>query len=223
MVDPNLLDLVTGLVEACCIQNFDTPCPEHDKGRNVIARGARHLADNRPLRTNHRIYQATLAHVGLTDDQRLDAVVEQGVVVLRLDQILDFAGERPQVGRRPGLVLAGQILLRKIDIRFQMRHDAEQLFRELAHLSPDGAVELPLGGLDTSLGAGMDQVGDRFGLAQVHLPVQEGGSGELARLGGPAAPGEEVLHDVLNDQGIAVAGDFQHVLAGERSPFAEIG
>lgn len=80
------------------------------------------------------------------------------------------------------------------------------------------AVERTRGRARGGLGAGLDQVGDGFGLGQVQLVVEEGAARELAGLGhaqadavaGPQAARQQQLHH----HRAAVALQLEHILAG---------
>jgi hypothetical protein len=65
-------------------------------------------------------------------------------------------------------------------------------------------------------GAGVDQVGNRFGLRDVDFAVQEGALRELAGPRQAAAEFEQALQQQIDDERAAVALDFQHVFAGVR-------
>jgi len=76
------------------------------------------------------------------------------------------------------------------------------------------AVELAAGGTKGAIGTGTDEVGDGFGLGEIEFAVDEGGTGEFSRFGSTTAAGKEVVENALDEEGIAVAGDFEEVFAG---------
>ena len=71
-----------------------------------------------------------------------------------------------------------------------------------------------MGGVHRLAAFGVDQVGHRLGLAQLHFAVEEGALGELARLGGADTELQDRLEYRLRDQHPAVAGDLGRLLAG---------
>ena len=76
------------------------------------------------------------------------------------------------------------------------------------------AVELAAGGAEGALGAGADEVGDGLGLGEVEFAVEEGGAGEFAGLAGRQPRAKRSSRMRLDDERIAVAGDFEEVFAG---------
>ena len=59
-----------------------------------------------------------------------------------------------------------------------------------------------------------DQVGHGLGLAQVHLPVQEGALREFTRQGHARTGAEQGLQQALLHIGGAVHGELREVLSG---------
>ena len=63
----------------------------------------------------------------------------------------------------------------------------------------------------------MDEVRDGFGLRQVDPAGEVGATGELAGFGETAAAREAVFGDPAHEQRVAVAGDLERVITGERT------
>ena len=76
-----------------------------------------------------------------------------------------------------------QVLVGKIDRRFEMGEDAGQPLRPAAIEVAQLAIELAQGLAALRLGLGRGEIGDRLGLGQVELAVQKGAAGEFAGLG----------------------------------------
>jgi len=74
----------------------------------------------------------------------------------------------------------------------------------------------PRGG-ERAFGAGVDQVRDGLGLRQVEAAGEVRAARELAGLGQAAAAREAVLGDPAHEQRVAVAGDLERVVPGERT------
>jgi hypothetical protein len=70
---------------------------------------------------------------------------------------------------------------------------------------------------ERSLGAGVDQVRDGFSLRQVDPAGEVGATRELAGLGEASAAREAVFGDPAHEQRVAVAGDLERIVAGERT------
>jgi hypothetical protein len=72
-------------------------------------------------------------------------------------------------------------------------------------------------------GGGVDEIGHRLGLRQVHLAIQEGALGELARLGHAGAVIEQALQHHLRREVAPVARDLDEVFPGGGIGRAEDG
>jgi hypothetical protein len=62
---------------------------------------------------------------------------------------------------------------------------------------------------------GVDQVGNRFGLGQIHLAVEEGTAAEFAGFGQPGTEIEAAGEQHLHDDRAAVALQFEDIFAGK--------
>ena len=91
----------------------------------------------------------------------------------------------------------------------------EHLVAQLVDAAGELAGKLLVGGAQGQFRARMDQVGHGLGLGEVDAPVEKGAAGEFARLGQPRAARQHRIQHQLRRQNAAVAGDFDHVLAGE--------
>jgi hypothetical protein len=84
----------------------------------------------------------------------------------------------------------------------------------------DARRELPLQGAHRcSCGrrrAGVDQIGHRLRLLQIHLAVQEGALAEFAGPRRPASELERAPHQQIEHEDPAMGKELQDVLAGER-------
>ena len=68
-----------------------------------------------------------------------------------------------------------------------------------------------------------DQVGHGLRLREIHTPIEEGASGELARCGSARSAVDEPFKEALLDEGRAVARQLHGVLTGERMRGTEDG
>ena len=69
----------------------------------------------------------------------------------------------------------------------------------------------------------VDQIADGFGLGQIDAAVEEGAHGEFAGLGEARAARQRQLDYVAQDDGRAVAGDFDDVVGGVGVRLGEVG
>ena len=79
-----------------------------------------------------------------------------------------------------------------------------------------GESALRLSGGDAGLieRGGLDQVADGFGLGKVDAAVEKGPEGEFAGFGEPGARAYGAVETVPENDGGAVAGDFDYVFGG---------
>ena len=115
------------------------------------------------------------------------------------------------------------VLVREIDVGFDVRERFHEFIAELVDALGKLAGELLVGGAQGQFGAGMDQVGDGFGLGQIDPAVEEGAPGKLPGLGGPRAVLEDRVQDGFGREQAAMTGDFDDVLARERARRAHDG
>lgn len=109
-------------------------------------------------------------------------------------------------------------LLGKIQRRLHQHAQVDHALDQRMHGLREHAVERTRGRARGGFGAGLDQVGDGFGLGQVQLVVEEGAARKLAGLGhaqadavaGPQAARQQQLHH----HRAAVALQLEHILAG---------
>ena len=89
----------------------------------------------------------------------------------------------------------------------------EQLVAQGGQFPTESAAHLVHGhAMGGSRGRG-DEVGHRFGLAQIHLAVQESTLGVFPRSGGTASLPDKELHHLLENVARTVAGDFRRVFS----------
>ena len=129
----------------------------------------------------------------------------------------DFLTEFPRLFRDPFLDRGRQVLVREVDRRLEMREHAREALRpapvERALRARELARRLPA----LRLGFGRHQVGDRLGLEEVELAVQERAAGEFAGLGEAQPFMPQDLEERGEHGAAAVHLELGHVLAG-RAP-----
>jgi len=69
----------------------------------------------------------------------------------------------------------------------------------------------------------IDQVADRFGLGQINAAIQQAAHGELSGLGETRASGKRKLHNVTQNHGRTVRGDFDDVVGRVGVGRGEVG
>ena len=96
----------------------------------------------------------------------------------------------------------------RFDRREQARHRALRLLRGDARLIERG---------------GFDQIADGFGVRQIDAAVEISAQGEFARFGEAGAGAYGAVETVAQNDGRAVAGDFDHVFGGVGFRGREVG
>ena len=79
----------------------------------------------------------------------------------------------------------GQFLIGKINRCFHISKPLRQSLPPILVKFAERAIELAQSLFALRLGFGMNQVGNRLGLGQIHLAVFKGAAGEFARFGHP--------------------------------------
>ena len=74
------------------------------------------------------------------------------------------------------------VFLAEIQLQFHQRSDVQELFPHFGEFVAEASFELFEGNLVCSAGAGRHQVGNGFGLGEVHFAVQESTLRKLTRI-----------------------------------------
>jgi len=93
------------------------------------------------------------------------------------------------------LDLRGQVLVRKIDRRFEMSENPGQAITPAVVEAAKLAVQLTTRLTPLCFGLGLDEIGDRLGLQQIELAVVKRAAGELAGFGEAQTESAEHAHD----------------------------
>ena len=179
-----------------------------------IPRGPRRAGDDGPLRAAQLVEQGRLARVRAACDGDLAALANQPPPARRGNQGAHLPGQarRFRTGRlRVDEVVA---LVRKVQRRFQPRHQVEQRLVDGADRRGGGSFQLVEGDARLARGDRGDQVVYRLRLHQVDAAVKKSPERELARLGQPGAGRARRRDDLPERHRTAVPADLHDVLAG---------
>jgi hypothetical protein len=127
---------------------------------------------------------------------------------------LDFGNQAPRLTKDAVLDFRRKVLVRKIDCRLEVGEDAGQTIAPTTINLTQLAAELPHCLATLSLGLGRGEIGDRLGLQQIELAVEEGAAGEFAGLGEAQPEPGQRLHDGGEHGAAAVQVEFRNILAG---------
>ena len=160
------------------------------------------------------IEQAGLAGVGPARQHHGEPVAQQPTLP-------GGGGHRVEVtahgGQALGELRVGEkidFLLRKIDGGLDIGAQLDQRIGEALHHAGELALQRAHGGARRLARAGIDEIGDGFGLRQIDLVVVKGALGEFT---GPRAPRAELQaarDQRFEDDRAAMALQLEHVLAG---------
>ncbi len=106
------------------------------------------------------------------------------------------------------------VVFGEVDAGFEQGDQFEQLLLQRGDAAGDGARGLLRGDAGLIERGGVDQVAHGFGLRQIDAAVQISAEGELAGFGEAGAGVERAVDGMAQNDGGAVAGDFDHVFGG---------
>ncbi len=227
-LDADPLHLVVALAQARRVDHVQRHALDLDGLLHLVARGAGDRRHDGQLRAGQGVQQRTLARVGLARDHHLDALAQQRALPRAPHHLRQRALQRRQLAMGIRLAQEIDLFLRKIERGLHQHAQVHQRIAQPVDLVGEGTRQRTAGAARGGFGAGVDQVGDRLGLREVDLVVQERALGELAgprqpqarqarpargtvRLaGGLQAAGQQQLQH----HGAAVRLQLQHVLSG---------
>jgi hypothetical protein len=90
-------------------------------------------------------------------------------------------------------VFGRQIFLGKIDAGLDVCEQIEQPAGHFLHAPAERTAELLIGGSKGAFAVSLDEIDNRFSLAQVHPAVKEGSFCEFAGLGWPASTRKKII------------------------------
>ena len=173
-----------------------------------------HFAHDGAFIAQQLVEEGGFADIGFADDCHRNAVADGLAGAEGVGQVNDFGVDLTGGVEQFGAVGKLDILFAEVQFEFEQRGQPEQLVVETVELLADAALHLTE---RQAMGGGIlrrDEVGDSFGLTEVHAAVGKGTSREFAPFGHPYAtlPDEQMEQLLLDVEG-AVARDFDHVFA----------
>ena len=180
-----------------------------------VPSGAGNIGDDGRLLLGQGIEQARLARIGPTGDHHVHALTHQRALTgggTNHGQLCLYLGEHR---RHPAVTQEVDLLFGEIDGRLHIDAQLDQTLHQVL----DSSREVPLQGAQgifrRGLGAGIDQVGDRLGLGEVELVVEEGAFGELPRTGGAGPQLEAAAEQQIHDHRTTMPLQLEDILPGE--------
>ena len=189
-----------------------------DRFAHEIARRAGNLGDDRALARGERIQKARFAGVRAADDDDVQSVGETNaafgaVRAARRDRCARRRDRNASSGaERKSISSSGKSIAASIQTRRRTTAAVER-----AHASREFAVEAAQRGARGGFGPARDEIGDRFGLREVELAVEERAFGEFAGPRVARAELDETREQESQHDGAAVRVQLEHVFAGVRA------
>ena len=128
-------------------------------------------------------------------------------------EFFDIVGERVGGVGKLLFVLFGKVVFGKVYVRFDQRGHVEKPVGNAGDAPAKLARKLFLRRLQRAFAARADYESHRLRLREVELVVHERPTRKFARLRGSCAARKEVVENFPRDERVAVARDFEHVLA----------
>ena len=108
-------------------------------------------------------------------------------------------------------------------MRLDVGENFHQVVAQLVDALGQFAGQLLIGGGQGQFGAGMNQIRHRLGLGQIDAPIEKGAPRKFTGRGQARAFFENRIQNQLGREQPAVAGDLDHILAGEGARRAHDG
>ena len=213
-LDADALDDVGGVADAGGVDEAEGDATEVDGVFDDVAGGAVDVAHDGSLFAYEGVEEGGLAHVGLADDGYGHAVLDGIAYVERMGQagddtldLVSYLREFATVGKLELFVVA------EIELQLHERGEVQELVAQHRQFLAEASAQLAQGEAVRGGRGGGDEVGHGFGLAEVHLAIEEGTLGVLARCGKAASAIDEEAQGLLEDIGGAMTRDLYRVFA----------
>ena len=216
--DADFLHLVITLAQPRRVNHMHRHAFDLNGLLHLVARGSRNRRDDGQLRTGQRIEQRTLARIGLSGDHHLDPFAQQGPLLSALHHTTQRRLQPLQLTGRIGLLEKVDLFLRKIERRLHQHAQMNERISQAVNLLGERTRKRTPRAARRSLGARINQIGNRLGLRQIDLVVKKRPLGELPRLS-QSQPWQGRLrqlktprHQQLQHHRPAVRLQLQHIL-----------
>ena len=216
--DPDLFDCIVADAQSRGVDHVQRHTFDLDGLADHVAGGAGNRSNDRKFRAGQRVQERTLAAVRLAGDDHPDALPQQRPLPGTLHHPAERLLQPLELALRIGLLQKIDLLFGKIERGLHQHAQLDQRIAQRMDLGRELPRQRPAGAAGGGLGVGVDQVGDRLGLRQVDLVVQESAFGEFARLCHAQSDGgtsfDAARQQQLQHHRSAMGLQFQHVFAG---------
>ena len=203
------------IAQASGIDQGHADAVEIDGLAQEVARGPRQVGDDGPIACCQGVEQAGLAGVRTADDDDMQAVGKAYATAAGGKQVIEPAAGRDKVLKQLRCRQEIDLLLGKINRRFDPHAQAHDRFGQCLHATGKFAIEAAHGGACRRLRAAGNQVGDGLGLDQVDLAIEKGTFGKLTRPRLARTEFDDARQQAAEDDRAAMRLQFDDVLAGE--------
>jgi len=212
---PFLLDDIVAVAQPGGIGKDHRVALEVDRDLDDVPRGAGDRRGDNRVPFCYPIEKTRFSGIWRADDRNHDAVSQPFAAMPVSEVTRDLGDELLGLTEYTILDFAGQVLIGKIDGRFEMRENARQAVAPALVEAAELAVELAERLAALHLGLGCREIGNGFSLQQIELAVEKGAAGKLAGLGEPQSKLAQHLHDSSKHGATAVHMKLCDIFPGD--------
>src|SRR5690348_8111744 len=208
-------DLVVGRVaEACGVEDVQRHTVDVDPLADYIAGRAGYGRDDGCVISRESIQEARLPRVWTAGDHDGHAFAKQAALPGTLLDALEMLAHGLKALGQLAVCKEVDFLLRKVDRRLDVGTQIDDGLGEAAHHVGELALQRAHGRAHGFPGAGIDEVGNGFGLGEIELVVEESPLREFARLSSARTELHETGHQRLLDERASMSLELENMFPG---------
>lgn len=193
--DPFALDGARRLAQAGRVRDAERHALQRQRFFDHVAGGARLVAHDRAGNAEKRVEKARFPDVGRAADHDKRPFAEETPLAGGGDLAGERIAQKPDPPGNRAERRGVHLPLLQVEPGLQVGAQVRRILVEGVEPAPEDAVELGPRGPRGPDGAGRDEIGDRLGLGQVHLAVEEGAAREFAGAGRTRPGGQDGVQE----------------------------
>ena len=179
----HLLDHVLAVAQAGGVDDVDRYTFNLDGLLDLVTRGAGNGRHYGQLGTGQGVEERGLAGIGLPGNDHADAFAQQGALARLLQDQLQTGKDVVELALGIGFLQEVDLFFGKIQRGLDQHAQVDEGVLDCMDAPGKYPGQRLAGTTRRRLGAGVNQVGNRLGLGQIELVVEEGALGKFTRLG----------------------------------------